>query len=92
MIPEELHWLFWEVDPAEIELERHRDYVLERIMTRGDWAAMRWLIRTVPAETLGEFLSRKGQRLPPRERAFWSVIAGSERVVAPGGARPSWAG
>ena len=43
MIPTELAWLFWDVDPAQIDLERHRDYILERVMMRGDWFAMRWL-------------------------------------------------
>lgn len=92
VIPDDVRWLFWEVDPDTIDLERHRDYVLERVMARGDWTAMRWLIRTVPAAQLAEFLVRKGKRLAPRERAFWSLIAGCPRVSEVGGARPIWAG
>src|SRR5262245_1443993 len=41
--PEALHWLFWDVDPSAIDLVRHRDYVLERVMVRGDWQAICWL-------------------------------------------------
>lgn len=92
MIPAELAWLFWDVDPSTIDLDRHRDYVLERIMTRGDWLAMRWLIDRVAAAELAEFLSRRGDRLPPRERAFWSVVSGVPHRAAPGGGRPTWAG
>jgi hypothetical protein len=36
VIPTELAWLFWDVDPVQIDLQHHRDYVLERIMSRGD--------------------------------------------------------
>jgi hypothetical protein len=92
VIPEALAWLFWEVDPATIDLERHRDYVLERIMTRGDWLAMRWLIAHVAKPQLAEFLSRRADRLSPRDRAFWSLVADLSLPAAPGGGRPSWAG
>lgn len=92
MIPDELHWLFWDVEPDSIDLEKHRDYVLERVMTRGNWQAMRWLVRTFPGRQLSDFLARKGERLPPRERAFWSLIAGRTGVQECGGGRPTWAG
>jgi hypothetical protein len=92
VIPVELSWLFWDVDPTTIDLERHRDYVIERIMTRGSWLAMRWLIDHVDKPDLAEFLGRRGDRLPPRERAFWSLIADVHAQAMPGGGRPTWAG
>ncbi|MBA3452313.1 MAG: hypothetical protein H0T42_04360 [Deltaproteobacteria bacterium] len=92
MIPAAITWLFWDVDPRGIDLEKHRDYVLERVMARGDLFAMRWLARQFPRDVLADFLVRKGDRLAPRERAFWSVIAGAPRTESPGGGRPPWAG
>ncbi len=92
MIPAELTWLFWDVDPSAIDLDRDRDYVVERIMARGDLKAMRWLARHVERDVLADFLRRKGHRLAPRERAFWSLIAGVPYDAAPGGGRPPWAG
>src|SRR3954454_7029747 len=92
VIPAELAWLFWDVDPTTIDLERDRDYVLERIMTRGDWFAMRWLIAQVEKARLAEFLRRRADRLTPRDRAFWSLIAEVPCHATPGGGRPAWAG
>lgn len=92
MIPAEHAWLFWDADPSEIEIDRHADYVLERVMSRGDFAAMRWLASAYSMEALADFLARKGHRLAPRERAFWSVMAGVRCAQAPGGGRPPWAG
>lgn len=92
MLSDAITWLFWDVDPETIDLERHRDYVLERIMSRGDLVAMRWLATQYSAEVLADFLDRKGARLAPRERAFWSLIAGIPCVSTPGGGRPRWAG
>lgn len=92
MIPAELAWLFWDVDPAMLDLDQHRDYIVERIMARGTWEAMRWLIRNVERPVLADFLRRKGHRLAPRERAFWSLIADVPYEPVPGGGRPPWAG
>jgi hypothetical protein len=92
VIPHELAWLFWDVDPTTIDLELHRDYVVERIMTRGDWLAMRWLVAHVEKPDLAEFLQRRGARLTPRDRAFWSLITDTPLATTPGGGRPAWAG
>lgn len=91
MVPTAVAWLFWDVDPATIDLDRHQDYVLERIMSRGDFEAMRWLTRTYSKSTLADHLTRRGSRLAPRERAFWSLIAGVKVAAATGGGRPDWA-
>jgi hypothetical protein len=83
-LPDEVRRLFWEVDPGTVDLERHSDYVLERVMTRGGWAAMRWLRATYPVSRLADFLRRKATRLPPRERAYRGLIAGGLAGGRPG--------
>lgn len=92
MFPPEVSRLFWDVDVARLDLERDRDYVLERVMCRGELAAMRWLLATYSRMQLAEFLDRRSERLPPRERAFWSLMAGRPAPSVPGGGRPAWAG
>src|SRR6266511_1602364 len=91
--PAEVERLFWDVDPHSIDLVRHRDYVLERVMSRGGWTAMVWLRRVYSKEDMADFLRRKGvRRLAPRELAYWSLIAEVDLPIPPGGARPPWAG
>ncbi len=91
-LPSEIALLFWDVEPETVDLRAHRDYVLERVMSRGGWAAMRWLRATYPADVRADFLRRKGHRLPARERAYWSLVSGAGLPAAPGGGRPTWAG
>lgn len=82
----------WDVEPATVDPERHRDFIMERVMSRGTWEAMRWLKTTYSRELLGDFLQRRGDRLTPRDRAYWSLISGVSAPQAPGAGRPSWAG
>ncbi len=89
--PDAVKKLFWEVDPSGVDVVKHRDYVLERVITRGGWNAMKWLRRVYNLETIGGFLLRKGSRLDPRDLAYWALITNTEVAVASGG-RPPWAG
>jgi hypothetical protein len=91
-LPPDVARLFWDIDPERIDLRRHLDYVMERVMSRGGWVAMRWLRATYPLEEIGDFLKRKGRRLAPRELAYWSLIADLDITPPRGGARPPWAG
>ena len=84
--------LFWDAEPDQVDLRAHRDYVMERVMSRGSWAAMRWLRDVYSSEDMADFLVRKGHRLAPRELAYWSLIAGIEISPPRGGARAPWAG
>jgi hypothetical protein len=34
-IPTKMRWLFWEVDPGKIDVERHADYVIARVVEYG---------------------------------------------------------
>jgi hypothetical protein len=91
--PEDIERLFWDVDPRSVDLARHRDYVMERVMSRGGWTAMRWLRQAYSKAQMADFLLRKGaRRLAPRELAYWSLIAGVDLPIPRGGGRPPWAG
>lgn len=89
-LPPSVERLFWDVDPADVDLDAHADYVMERVMSRGTLEAMRWLRATYSVEQMADFLERRGDRIAPRDRAYWRLIAGLPREQSPGGARPPW--
>lgn len=91
-VPDCVRRLFWDVDPDAVDLDRHADYVLERVMIRGTWDAMCWLRARYSRDAIADFLRRRGDRLPPRDRAYWALVSGASLPQEPGGGRPSWAG
>jgi len=67
-LPSYLHRFFWEYDLASLDIHKHADVIMARIMERGSWEAMVWLKKTYPSEVIADFISDKGWRvLPPRE-------------------------
>lgn len=90
-LPPAVTKLFWDVDPAVVDLERHRDYVMERVMSRGTWTAMLWLRSVYSLDALADFVRRKGTRLPPRDEAYWALITGVDIEQRRSGGGPPWA-
>lgn len=44
-IPEFLRVLFWDTDPASMDLWNHKKFIIERILEFGDEDAYRWMFR-----------------------------------------------
>lgn len=83
-LPKRVGQLLWEYDlnalPTGAELP---DVVVERVMVRGGWEEMRWLLASCDRERLRRFLELRGSRvLEPRELAFWAFACAvpDERV------------
>ncbi len=76
-IPQSVLDLMWEFDPAGLAaLTELPDALIERVMARGRWEDMRWLLAAADRERLRSYLERRGARvLPPRELRFWLFIA-----------------
>ena len=92
LIPECVRRLLWDVDPGAVDLALHRDYVMERLMSRGSWDAMRWLRTRYSRDEISDFLQRRCARLTARDRAYWALVAGQPTPKGTGGGRPAWAG
>ena len=85
--------VLWDVDRVSLDVERDAEFLMERVMVRGTWDAMRWLRATYSREALSAFLVSRGVRvLAPRELAYWALVTDTALPVATGGGRPKWAG
>jgi hypothetical protein len=71
-LPSPLRPLFWDVDPEGLDLERHRRFVLERILEFGDQEAVAWAWRRYGPEAIKETVEAS-RRLSPKTRTFWET-------------------
>jgi hypothetical protein len=89
--PPDVKRLLWDVDPDAIDPDRHLDFVIERVMQRGNWAAMKWLRTQMATDKLVDFVNRRGHRLSPRDTAYWRLVLDMPLVAqTTGGGRPTW--
>jgi hypothetical protein len=78
-IPDEIRWVFWDVDPAELDPDRDANYILPRILEHGGLAEVRWLIGRFGLERIHAFLRDVGHpELGGRTLAFWRAVFQAE--------------
>ena len=76
-LPEDLETLFWDCDFRDLSWERNGNFIIRRILDRGDWDAIKWLRQTVGDQAIrGWFLTKRGRGLDPRKLRFWGLILG----------------
>lgn len=92
-LPESVRRLLWDVDVDRIDADRDAEFILERVMSRGTWDAMKWLRARYPVEVVRAFVRERGpSRLAPRDLAYWALIYDVAVPAQEGGGRPNWAG
>lgn len=75
--PDTVERLLWEYDLEALRAEPELpEVVIERVMARGGWEPMRWLLATCSPERRRRFLEERGRRvLAPRELNFWAFAS-----------------
>ena len=51
--------LFWDINLAELDLEKHSFFILKRVFERGDWDQVKFLFRYYGLEKISAFVESK---------------------------------
>ena len=60
-LPKRMWRLFWDTDPAELDLVRHADYIIARVLEKGDLEEWNWLRWTYGEARIASGLRQKGK-------------------------------
>jgi hypothetical protein len=75
VVPDEQRWLFWDVDPDALQLERDKRYLLARVLERGRLADVRWAVGVFGLEGIRDFFKAGGHpELTRRTLALWTAF------------------
>lgn len=73
-LPEALHSLFWDCDFRTLSWEKHRDFIVARILQEGNWQSVQWLRKTLGDASLKQWLiDQEGSGLPAHKLRFWEL-------------------
>jgi len=75
-IPAEIKPLFWDVDVDRIDIDRHEDFVISRILEWTTPPALKWLERRYSAAQILQ-VNRTSRRVSARSRNFWNLWYGA---------------
>lgn len=83
-LPVSSEWLFPEYDFARMEPTEYAGVIIERILDRGSWAEIRWLVDTYGKRGIAQWVRAHGyRRLDPRAFNYWRTMLGIKRYQVP---------
>ena len=86
--PKATAWLFPEYDFPDIDPGTHRGVIIERILERGTWNDINWLLDQYGETPVREWVRLHGYRaLSRRSFALWRLVFGLHHWQAPEWAR-----
>jgi hypothetical protein len=74
-LPNAVRRLFWDVDPATVEVRAQRNFVLDRVLEYGGMEAVRWAEATYGLAGIRDYFVARGDRvLSQKTKAFWHLM------------------
>ncbi len=70
--PSHIKQLFWGDDLVDLSFNRHRGYIIQTILEKGDIDDVKWLFQQVPPDDIKKNL--KLYRLSPKSAVFWKMV------------------
>jgi len=72
-IPDHLKPFFWETEFSQINVNKNKPYIIERILELGDISAVKWLFSNYTKNEIKEVLE-KSRKVSAKSRNFWQLI------------------
>ena len=73
-IPSTFKKYFWDTNFAKIDFNKHKIYVIERLLEHGDMNAYRWLKKNFTKSLILK-VSRISRRLSKYTKNYWQIIS-----------------
>ena len=70
-LPQSLHRYFWEVDPQKVNPQLKTDYVISRLLEKGNRGAVAWVMKNFPEDRVKVVIKQR-RGFSPKTANFWS--------------------
>ncbi len=81
-LPKFLQEYFWDVEFDRLTLEKSRNFILKRVLDRGDVKAIKWLLKHYENEDIKKLLLST-RDLSPKTANFWADHFGLDHKKVP---------
>lgn len=71
---------FWETDLEKVDIQRNKNFIIERILELGDRSAVEWLFTTYSTAAIKKTLE-ESRNISKKSKNFWKMILGEQQNV-----------
>jgi len=80
-IPKEFKKYFWDIDFDSLNLKKHRNFILERLLNYGSFSTFSWIFKNFTSEEVKQLLDNKAKySLSKSSFYFWEKISKEKRL------------
>ena len=72
MLPKQFEKYFWDTDFKKVDKEKHKAYIIAKVLEHGNLEAVRWLFRNYQKRSLITILT-KSRQFTPKVANFWAT-------------------
>jgi hypothetical protein len=65
--------LFWDVNLAELDAQKHKNFIAKRILSMGDFDDLQWAIKAYSLEFLRNIFLKSATQLDAKSQNFWNI-------------------
>jgi hypothetical protein len=77
-VPEFLRPYFWDVQFEEIDIRKNAFFIIKRVLDRGNFPAIKWLVRTFGKDEIGKVVVQTKDLSRPTAN-FWADVLGLDK-------------
>ncbi len=72
-LPEEFKKYFWDVAFDELTLEKHPEFIAERILNYGDLNGIKWLLKSMNRQFIKKLIENN-RKLNAKTKNYWQIM------------------
>jgi hypothetical protein len=65
--------LFWDTDPDRLDLQKNKEYIIERTLEFGDNRAINWLFSVYSQNEIRKIVA-ESRRISPKSSHYWRLL------------------
>lgn len=72
-LPKTLHNLFWDVNIQSLNEYTHKEFIIQRILEKGDFTAISWILKYYSRDTISQIVTSR-TNLSSATVNFWKQL------------------
>jgi len=72
--------LFWDTDISDINIEKHSEYIIRRILEYGDLGSVKWMFKTYRENLIKKVLN-ESRDISKKSSSYWKLFFGEYKNV-----------
>lgn len=72
-IPQQFKVLFWDCKFNQVDIDRHKQFIIERLLEKGNMDAVKWVFNNFRKQAIFNIV-QTSQNISSKTKNFWDIV------------------